>query len=50
MSIETMKARTEKELIKMGIEANEAKTMIEKFWNQVEYLKTARGKALYMIA
>ena len=49
MSIETMKARTEKELIKMGIAANEAKAMIEKFWNEAGYLKTARGKALYMI-
>lgn len=50
MSNETMKLRTEKELTKMGFSVNEAKTLIEKFWNQASYLKTAREKALYMTA
>jgi hypothetical protein len=50
MSNETMKIRTEKELTNMGVSANEAKNLIEKYWNQVAYLKKAREKALYMIA
>jgi hypothetical protein len=50
MKTETMKLRTEKELTKMGFSTNEVKSLIEKFWNQVEYLKTAREKALYMTA
>jgi hypothetical protein len=50
MSNETMKLRTEKELTKMGFSANEVKALIEKFWNQASYLKTAREKALYMTA
>jgi hypothetical protein len=50
MTTETMKLRTEKELTKMGFSTNEVKILIEKFWNQVEYLKTAREKALYMTA
>ena len=50
MRTETMKLRTEKELTKMGFSTNEVKILIEKFWNQVEYLKTAREKALYMTA
>lgn len=41
--------RVEAQLSKMGY-AKEAKQLIEKYWNQVEYLKTAREKALYMIA
>ena len=49
MNTETMKNRVEAQLIKMGYE-KEAKQLIEKYWNQVEYLKTAREKALYMIA
>jgi len=50
MSNEIMKIRTEKELIKMGNSTMEARTLISKYWNQVEYLKTARQKALYMVA
>jgi len=50
MSNEIMKIRTEKELAKMGYSINDAKTLIEKFWNQVSYLKTAREKALYITA
>lgn len=50
MTTETMKLRTEKELIKMGCSVNEAKSLIEKFWNQVDYINTAKGKALYMTA
>ena len=50
MSNEIMKIRTEKELTKMGVSINEAKNLIEKFWGQVSYLKTAREKALYMTA
>ena len=50
MSNEIMKIRTEKELTKMGYSINDAKTLIEKFWNQVSYLKTAREKALYITA
>jgi hypothetical protein len=50
MKTETMKLRTEKELTKMGCSTNEVKSLIEKFWNQVEYLKTAREKALFMTA
>jgi len=50
MTTETMKIRTEKELIKMGYSINGAKNLIEKFWNQVSYLKTAREKALYITA
>jgi hypothetical protein len=50
MSNEIIKIRTEKELTKMGYSINEAKKLIEKFWNQVSYLKTAREKALYITA
>jgi|JI9StandDraft_2_1071091.scaffolds.fasta_scaffold814496_1 hypothetical protein len=50
MSNEIMKIRTERELSKMGYSINEAKNLIEKFWNQVSYLKTAREKALYITA
>jgi hypothetical protein len=50
MTTETMKLRTEKELTKMGCSVNEAKLLIEKFWNQVNYINTAKGKALYMTA
>jgi hypothetical protein len=50
MKTETMKLRTEKELTKMGCSVNEAKLLIEKFWNQVAYLSTARNKALFMTA
>ena len=49
-STEIMKTRTEKELTKMGYSINEAKNLIEKFWDQVSYLKTARSKALYITA
>jgi len=50
MSNETMKIRTEKQLTKMGYSVEEAKNLVEKFWNQVSYLKTAREKALYITA
>ncbi len=50
MSDEIMKIRTEKELSKMGYSTDESKKLIEKFWNQVSYLKTAREKALYITA
>lgn len=50
MKNETMKIRTEKELIKMGYSINDSKNLIEKFWSQVSYLKTARDKALYITA
>ena len=50
MTNETMKIRTEKELTKMGVSVNDAKNLINKFWNQVSYLKTAREKALYIIS
>jgi hypothetical protein len=49
MNNETMKIRTEKELTKMGY-GKEAKALIEKFWDEVSYLKRAREKALYMTA
>jgi len=45
-----MKTKTQNEIIKMGYSENEALTLVEKFWNQVNYLKTARQKALYMTA
>jgi hypothetical protein len=48
MTTETMKIRTEKEITKMGY--SNAKILVEKFWNQVSYLKTAREKALYITA
>ena len=50
MSNETMITRTEKELSKMGYSINEIKTLIDKYWDQVAYLSTAREKALYMVA
>jgi hypothetical protein len=50
MTTETIKSRTEKELTKMGCSVTEAKSLIEKFWNQVDYINTARGKALFMTA
>ncbi len=50
MTTTTMQTRTENELTKMGYSVEQAKTLIAKFWNQVEYLKTAREKALYMTA
>jgi hypothetical protein len=50
MTTTTMQTRTENELTKMGYSLEQAKTLIAKFWNQVEYLKTAREKALYMTA
>ena len=50
MTTATMQTRTENELTKMGYSVEQAKTLIAKFWNQVEYLKTAREKALYMTA
>ena len=50
MTTEAMKTRTEKELTKMGLSFGEAKTLVNKFWNQVSYLKTAREKALYITA
>lgn len=50
MTNEIMKTRTEKELTKMGYSVEEAKTLVNKFWNQVSYLKTAREKALYITA
>ena len=49
MTTDKMKTRVEKELIKMGYAA-EAKNLINIYWNQVGYLKTARSKAEYMIA
>ena len=45
-----MKNKTQNEIIKMGYSQNEALALVEKFWGQVEYLKTARQKALYMTA
>jgi hypothetical protein len=50
MNAETLKIRTEKELTKMGCSADEAKSLIAKYWSQAEYLKTSREKALYMIS
>ena len=50
MSNEIMKIRTAKELTKMGYSINDAKNLIDKFWDQVSYLKTAREKALYITA
>ena len=50
MTTQTMKSRIQKELTKMGYSNNEAQMLIEKFWNQTAYLKTAREKALYIIA
>ena len=50
MSNETMKVRVEKELTKMGYSTSEIKTLIDKYYNQVSYLSTARQKALYMVA
>jgi len=50
MTTEIMKIRTEKELTKMGYSINDAKSLIDKYWNQVSYLKTARAKALYITA
>jgi len=48
MTTTNMKLRTEKQLNKMGYSVNEAQNLINKYWNQVDYLKTAREKALYM--
>jgi hypothetical protein len=48
MKIETMKLRTEKQIIKMGYSQDEAKKLIEKYWTQTEYLSLAREKARYM--
>jgi hypothetical protein len=50
MTTTNMKLRTEKQLTKMGYSINEAQNLINKYWNQVDYLKTAREKALYMTA
>ena len=50
MTTQTMKTRTEKEITKMGYSIADAQNLIAKFWNQVDYLKTARDKALYMTA
>lgn len=49
METSTMKTRVAKQLAKMGYE-KEANELIEKYWNQVDYLTTARAKAEYMIA
>lgn len=49
MNCEIMKTRTEKQLANMGC-GNEAKMLIEKYWDEVSYLKAAREKALYIIA
>ena len=45
-----MKTKTQNEIVKMGYSELEATTLVEKYWNQVEYLKTARQKALYITA
>jgi hypothetical protein len=50
MSNEIMKVRTEKELTKMGYSISEINILIDKYWNEVSYLSTARQKALYMVA
>ncbi len=50
MNTELMKARTEKEVSKMGYSLEEAKTLVAKYWNEVSYLSTARAKALYITA
>jgi len=44
-----MKERVKIQLNKMGY-AKEADTLIAKHWGNVDYLKTARAKAEYMIA
>ena len=49
MKTETMKERVKKELAKMGY-TKEADFLIEKFFNQTSYIKTARDKALYMVS
>ena len=49
MSEEKMKKRVEKQLSDMGY-SKEAKSLIEKYWNQVDYLSLARSKAEYMVA
>jgi len=49
MSEDKMKNRVEKQLSNMGYE-KEAKKLIEKYWDQVKYISSARNKALYMIA
>lgn len=50
MKAEIMKLRTEQVLIRMGYSSVEAKDLIQEYWSQVEYLKTARAKALYITA
>ena len=50
MTNEIMKTRTEKELTKIGYSIEEAKNLINKYWGQISYLKTAREKALYITA
>jgi hypothetical protein len=50
MTTANMKIRTENQLLKMGYSINEAKDLINKFWDQAGYLKTAREKARYMNA
>jgi hypothetical protein len=49
MSNENLKLRVEKELSKMGYSDN-AKNLIDKYWEQTSYLSKSRDKALYMIA
>lgn len=49
MTAEKMKIRVEKQLSDMGY-AEEAKGLIKRYWDEVNYLSTARRKALYMIA
>ena len=48
MKAEIMKERVIKELTNMGY-GKEANSLIEKYWNQVEYLSKARDKAIYMV-
>jgi len=47
MTTEKMKERVKQQLEKMGY-SKEADLLIAKYWQQVNYLNTAREKALYM--
>ncbi len=49
MKTEVMKERVKVQLTNMGY-SKEADALIARYWDEVKYLKSARSKALYMIA
>ena len=45
-----MKNKTINHVVKMGYSLQEATLLVEKYWDQVAYLKLSREKALYITA